>query len=100
MKVKHKLLCDYQYTTPDKKIFVLKTGTILQNYMHSIKDEKILIDKDIVDNNTLFFSVIDWKNELHRYLKSQKLPTPSILAKTLIPLIEDMILSSMQQSVN
>mgnify|MGYP007047585087 FL=1 len=47
MKIKHKLLSDYQYTSPDKKIFLIKTGTILQNYIYNVKGEDVLLDRDI-----------------------------------------------------
>ena len=96
MKVKHKLLSDYQFTSNDKKIFILKSGTILEEYTYKSKDGEILIDRDIIDNNPLFFQAIDWKIELLSHLKSEKVPQPSQIHKKLIPFIEDMILSSIQ----
>jgi myosin heavy subunit len=96
MKSKHKLLQDFQFTSSEKKIFVLKTGTILEEYVFKSKDGEILIDKDIVDNNPLFFQVIDWTTELLIHLKTQKVPQPSQVHKKLVPFIEDMILSSIQ----
>lgn len=98
MTIKHKLLADYQFTSSDKKIFVLKTGTILQEYKYKVKNETIDIDRDIVDANPEFFEVLDYKSELLSYLKAQKIPQPSQIHKKLVPFIEDMILSSMQQS--
>lgn len=98
MKVKHKLLSDYQYTSVDKKIFVLKSGTILEDYNYQLKGESILIDKEVVDVNPQIFCLIDWKSELLIYIKSNKLPTPTILTKKLIPFIEEMVLSSVSQS--
>jgi chromosome segregation ATPase len=98
MKIKHKLLSDYQYLTPDKKIFILKSGTIINNYIYSIKNESIPIDKDIIDNNPDFFEVVDYKYELLAYLKSNKIAQPSQVHKKLLPFIEEMILTSMVQS--
>ena len=100
MRIKHKLLSDYQYTTPDKKIFLIKSGTILEEYIYKVKNESIIIDRDIIDNNPDFFEVVDWKYELMSYMKVQKLPTPSQLHKKIVPFIEEMVLSSIQQNSN
>jgi uncharacterized protein (DUF3084 family) len=97
MKTKHKLTQDFQLLSDDKKIYVLKKGTILEEYLYKLKDISLKIDKDIIDNNPLYFDLIDWKTELLLYVKSSKLPTPAVLTKKLIPFIEDMILSSIQQ---
>ena len=83
MKIKHKLLSDYQYTSSDKKIFLIKSGTILDNYNYRIKDEMIEVDKDIIDNNPQYFKIIDWKEELHTFIKVNKLPSPKTLANKL-----------------
>ena len=56
MKIKHKVVKEFQYLTPDKKIFILKVGTILDEYIYKVKNESINIDKDIIDNNPDFFS--------------------------------------------
>lgn len=98
MKIKHKVIKEFQYLSPDKKIFILKIGTILEEYNYRVKTEIIPIDKEIIDNNPEFFEVIDWKNELLSYMRSEKLPQPAQLGKKLIPFIEDMILSSMSQT--
>ena len=87
MKIKHKLLNDFQYISPDKKIFVLKSGTILEEYNYKVKSDIIPIDKDIVDNNPEFFEVVDWKAELMTFMKANKLPQPAQLGKKLIPFI-------------
>ena len=47
-----------------------------------------------------FFEVIDWKAELLTYIKANKLPTPAVLTKKLIPFIDEMVLSSIQQNVS
>ncbi len=98
MKVKHKLIKEFQYISPDKKIFILKVGTILQEYNYIVKSEVIPIDKDIVDNNPEFFEIVDWKSELLTHMKVQKFPTPSQFHKKLVPFIEEMVLSSIQQN--
>ena len=94
MKVKHKLLLDYQHLTSDKKIFMIKTGTILNNYVYQVGSEEIIIDSDIVNGNPDIFSPVDWKQELHSYIKTNKFPQPKTLAAKLEPFIEEMILSS------
>jgi hypothetical protein len=94
MKAKHKLLNDFQYISPDKKIFVLKSGTILEEYNYKVKGEVIPVDRDIVDNNPEFFEVVDWKAELMSFMRVNKMPQPAQLGKKLIPFIEEMVLSS------
>jgi hypothetical protein len=98
MKIKHKVIKEFQYLSPDKKIFILKVGTILEEYNYRVKTEIIPIDKDIIDNNPEFFEVIDWKAELLSYMRAEKMPQPAQLGKKLIPFIEDMVLSSIQQN--
>jgi myosin heavy subunit len=98
MKIKHKVVKEFQYLSPDKKIFILKIGTILEEYNYRVKTEIIPIDKDIIDHNPDFFEVIDWRAELLSYMRSEKMPQPAQLGKKLIPFIEDMILSSMSQN--
>lgn len=100
MKKKHKLTKDFQYISPDKKIFILKTGIILEGYIYRVKNESIPIDKDIIENNPEFFELLDYKSELLSYLKACKIQTPSIIAKKLIPFIEDIILSSSQNNID
>lgn len=96
MKIKHKVVKEFQYLSPDKKIFILKIGTILQEYIYKVKTELIPIDKAIIDNNPEFFEVIDWKAELLTFMRSEKMPQPAQLGKKLIPFFEDMIMSSIQ----
>lgn len=98
MKIKHKLLADYQYTSPDKKIFLIKTGTIIEEYIYKLKGESIPIDKEIVEANPQLFDPIDWKVELLSFMRAEKMPQPAQLGKKLIPFFEDMIMSSIQQT--
>lgn len=100
MKIKHKLLSDFQYISPDKKIFIIKAGTVLESYNYKLKSDIIPIDKEIVDANPEIFNIIDWKSELLNYIKTNKLPTPAVLTKKLIPFIEEIVLSSTSQIVN
>lgn len=100
MKIKHKLLSDFQYISPDKKIFIIKAGTVLESYNYKLKSDIIPIDKEIVDANPEIFNIIDWKAELLTYIKTNKLPTPAVLTKKLIPFIEEIVLSSTSQIVN
>jgi len=96
MNIKHKVVKEFQYLSPEKKIFVLKAGTILEKYDYKMKSEVIPIDREIVDNNPEFFEVIDWKSELLSYMRANKMPQPAQLGKKLIPFIEEMVLSSIQ----
>lgn len=98
MKIKHKVVKEFQYLSPDKKIFILKVGTILQEYNYTVKSEIIPIDKDIIDNNPEFFEVVDWKSELLTHMRTNKFPTPTQFHKKLVPFIEEMVLSSIQQN--
>lgn len=97
MKIKHKVVKEFQYLSPDKKIFILKIGTILEDYIYKVKTELIPIDRAIIDNNPEFFEVIDWKAELLTYMRAEKMPQPAQLGKKLIPFFEEMIMSSIQQ---
>jgi hypothetical protein len=98
MKIKHKLLSDYQYVSSDKKIFLIKSGTIIEEYFYKLKSENIPLDKEIVDLNPQIFEILDWKSELLTHMKVQKLPTPAQLHKKIVPFIEEMVLSSIQQN--
>jgi DNA repair exonuclease SbcCD ATPase subunit len=100
MKIKHKLLSDYQYITPDKKIFLIKSGTIIEEYTYKLKDESIYIDKEIVEANPHLFDPVDWKNELLSFIKSEKMPQPAKIAKSLIPFLDEMIMSSLSLQID
>lgn len=96
MNLKHKVIKDFQYLTPDKKIFTLKSGTIIEEYVFKIKNEYVTIDKDVIDNNPDFFEIVEWKAELLTYLKTNKIPQPALLSKKIIPFIME-IISSIEQ---
>ena len=97
MKLKHKVIKEFQFLTPDKKILILKVNTVLEEYVYCQKDESITIDKDIVDNNPEFFQEVDWRAELLSYLKTNKIPQPAVLSKKLIPFIDEMILGAIPE---
>lgn len=94
MRIKHKLLSDYQYIAADKKIFLIKAGTIIIEYQYNLKETSIGIDRDIIEANPQIFSPIDWQSELLIYIKAQKLPSPAALHKKIVPFIQEMALSS------
>jgi uncharacterized coiled-coil DUF342 family protein len=98
MKIKHKLLSDYQYVSPDKKIFLIKSGTIIEEFKYKLKGDTIPLDKEVIEMNPQIFEIIDWKAELLSFMRSEKMPQPAQLGKKLIPFIEDMILSSIPQN--
>ena len=97
MKIKHKLIQDFQYITDDKKIFILKKGTTLEDYTLKVKTDFIPVDKAIIDGNPDYFGVIEWRDELLTHIKTSKLPQPAIITKKLIPFIEEIILSNMSK---
>lgn len=97
MKIKHKLIQDFQYITNDKKIFILKKGTTLEDYTLKVKTDFIPVDKAIIDGNPDYFGVIEWQDELLTHIKISKLPQPAIITKKLIPFIEEIILSNMSK---
>lgn len=102
MTIKHKVIQDYQFVTDDKKIIVLKTNTILENYVYTPKgsQDSIVIDKEIIENNSEFFKILDWKEELHSFIKANKIPQPAILTKKIIPFIDEMFISSQNKISN
>jgi len=100
MKIKHKVLKEFHYVTPNKKIVVLNKGIILDEFVYKFKDGdgNIKLDRDIIDNNPDFFEVVDWKAELYTYIKANKIPQPKSTRDKLEPFIQEMILSSMDES--
>jgi uncharacterized phage infection (PIP) family protein YhgE len=98
MKKKHKVIKEFQFLTTDKKIIILKVGTVLEDYVFKAKDQVIPIDKDIIENNTLFFDEVDWKADLIAYMKVNKMPQPAQLGKKLIPFIDEMLSSVQTES--
>lgn len=94
MSIKHKVLQDFQFVQPGKKIIILKAKTVLEDYAYQTKTEVVIIPKSIVDSNPEFFSLIDWKMEFHTYIKSLKIPQPTIISKKIIPFIETLLLES------
>ena len=97
MKKKHKVIKEFQFLSEDKKIFILKTGTILEDFTFKTKDQIIPIDIAIIQNNPLFFEEIDWKADLISHMKVNKMPQPAQLSKKLIPFIEEMLASVQTQ---
>jgi len=98
MKIKHKVIKEFQFLSNDKKIFILNPKTILIEYRYEVKGESINIDKDIIDNNPEFFEVLDWRSELLTFIKFNKIPQPTIISKKLMPFFEEFILSSSENT--
>ena len=90
MKIKHKLLEDYQLITNENKIVSIKAGTIIENYTY----DGIELDSSIIDSNTNYFEILNWKNELIIFMKKSKIPQPAILSKKLYPFMEEFILNN------
>lgn len=93
--MKHKIIEDFHLMGHDKNIITLKSGTILEDYIYKKGTMgELLVGKDAVEKNERFFEIFDWKAELTSYLKSQKIPQPSVLSKKIQPFIQDMISTS------
>lgn len=96
--MKHKIIQDFHYLSNDKKITILKTGTIIENYIYTYKGIDIKIDKEIVNVNKEFFTELYWRTELLIYIKKEKIAQPAIISKKLYPFIEDMFISSKSEN--
>lgn len=96
MKLKHKVIKDFHYLKEDKKIVVLQANTFLEEYIYTSKDETFEVDKEIVANNPEFFQEVDWRNELLLFMKKNKIPQPAVLSKKIIPFIDEMFFSSIE----
>lgn len=98
--VKHKVLKDFQFLTPERKIIILKAKTILQNFRYLTKTENVVIEREIIENNPDYFSIVDWKEELTNFLKSNKIPQPAVISKKIVPFIEEMfVITGMSESI-
>lgn len=100
MMIKHRILKDFQYITDSKKILILKKGAIIEDYVYKTKLEEIPIDINIVDSNASYFNIIDWKDEILKILKSNKIPSPSTLCKKIFMVTEDYFKSSENLKAN
>lgn len=94
MKIKHKILKDFQYVAPDKKITILKSGSVIEEFIYRTKAETILLDRDVVNSNSEYFQPIDWKQDLLAFMKQTKVPQPAVIGKKIIPFLEDMFVVS------
>lgn len=94
MIIRHKISKDFQLLTSDKKIVILKAGSLLENYKYTTKNDQVKVDRDIVDSNPDFFLLLDWKVELVNVMKQNKIQTPAVIAKKIIPFLEEIIMSS------
>lgn len=92
--IRHKISKDFQLLTGDKKIVILKAGSLLENYKYTTKNDQVKVDRDIVDSNPDFFLLLDWKVELVNVMKQNKIQTPAVIAKKIIPFLEEIIMSS------
>lgn len=92
--MKHKILQDFHYLSSDKKITILKAGTVVEDYVYKYKGVDLKIDKEIIDVNKEFFSELDWRTELLIYVKKEKIAQPAVICKKLYPFIEEMFVST------
>lgn len=86
---KYKILKDFQLTTDDKKIVILKAKSYLIDYKYINKDINITMDPIVVENNPDYFQFIDFKTDFVIFLKTNKIAQPSIVAKKILPYIEE-----------
>lgn len=89
MNIKHKVLKDFQTTSPDGKIVIIKSGSVLEEYKFTSKGDSFIVDKTLIDNNPEFFEIITWKDQLTTLLKQSKIPQPGIITKKISPFIEE-----------
>jgi|ERR1035437_813186 hypothetical protein len=94
--MKHKVIKDYQHITADKRVVLIKAKSLIENYKVNIKGDIYKLDKDVIDANPELFLEIDWKADLLDYMKGNKVPSPAIVAKKLIPYIENTYLSKVK----
>ena len=94
MIIRHKILKDFQLLTSDKKIIILKTGSLLEGYKYTTKNDSVKLDRDIVESNPDYFLLLDCKVELVNVMKAAKIQTPAIIAKKIMPFLEEILLSS------
>jgi hypothetical protein len=86
---KFKILKDYQLTTDDKKIIILKSKVFIVDYVYVNKDITVTLDPLLVEGNPEYFQFIDWKTDFINFLKTSKIAQPSVIAKKLFPYIEE-----------
>lgn len=86
---KYKIIKDFQLTTSDKKIVTLKAKLYINDFKYESKDITITLDPEVVEQNPEYFQFIDWKADFINHLKINKIPQPSIIAKKILPYIED-----------
>ncbi len=100
MKMKHKIIKDFSYISADKKITLLKSGTMIEDYMYRTKTESILLDRDVVNSNADYFQMIDWKQDLLAHMKQNKIAQPAVIAKKLFPYLEEMLVMGIAAQSN
>lgn len=86
---KFKIIKDYQLTTQDKRIIILKAKVFIVDNVYVNKDVRVNLDPVLVENNPEYFQFIDWKTDFINYLKTNKIPQPSVVAKKIFPYIEE-----------
>jgi len=99
MKIKHKIVKDFPYVSPDKKITLLKSGTVVEEFIYRTKSETILLDRDVVNSNAEYFQAIDWKQDLLAFMKQSKVPQPAVISKKIMPYLEEMFVTTAASSV-
>lgn len=99
--MKFRVIKEYPHVGSDKKIITIKADTIIEDdYSFSVPNGKYYLDSEIVTNNPEYFEQVDWKLELVKYLKTNKIPQPAILAKKLTPFIEQLIIDKSTDAVD
>ena len=91
--MKHKVIKDFHLMGEDKKIITLKSNSIIEDYIfRKGSSSEILVGQEAVEKNPDFFEILDWKMELVTYMKQNKIPQPSVLAKKIQPFIQEMFI--------
>ena len=96
----YKVIKDFQFTNAEKKIDVLKVGSILtmdptsiEQYIFKKGNKEYLYDGDIIQNNPDFFEPVDWKNDLLVEIKRCKVKTPAVIFKAVTGYLDRYVFS-------
>jgi hypothetical protein len=96
----YRVIQNFQFTTADKKIDVLKIGSILapdlsseEQYVFKKGTKEFLYDAQLIENNPEFFEAIDWRDDLLVEMKKCKMKTVAPMFKTVVNFLNNEILS-------
>jgi hypothetical protein len=88
---------DFQYTNEKMQIMVLPTGEVLEKqdaefYRFKKRMSIYTVPVEIIENNPIFFKVVDWREDLLREMKKNKKSTTPAIHKQVVAYIENEVL--------